>query len=56
MSVLIHLMRVFVAFAGITPPAPENERRVAVICFVVLCALVVATVAAFVVLTRVVMG
>jgi hypothetical protein len=56
MALLIHLMKVFVAFAGITPPTAENERRVAVICFVILCVIAMGTVAAFVVLTRLVMS
>lgn len=43
MNVLIRIMRAILIATGITPPAPENERKVLLILFLILIGLVLAT-------------
>jgi len=42
-NLLISVMRAILIATGITPPTPENERKVLLILFLILLGLVVAT-------------
>lgn len=45
MNFLVYFLRAFTVSVGITPPAPEKEKKVAVVVFVIFCALIVFMVA-----------
>ncbi len=43
MNILIGMMRAVLIATGITPPAPEHERKILLVLFLIVVGLVVAT-------------